>query len=73
MKELLLRPGKTVRNFLHEDRTKLVKPVIFIIVMSLMFSLIMNFLNLKFSYLNIDAVVLLKGKIRSKEIGLRGI
>ena len=33
VKELFLRPGKAVREFLFEDRKKLVKPVLFLIFM----------------------------------------
>lgn len=69
VKELLLRPGKTVRNFLSEDRSRLVKPVIFIIFTSVLFTLIMHSLHINYSYFNIDEILLLKGKIRSKEIG----
>ncbi|MEM6298978.1 MAG: DUF3667 domain-containing protein, partial [Bacteroidota bacterium] len=32
IKELLIRPGKSIRTFIHEDRTRLVKPIVFIIV-----------------------------------------
>lgn len=35
IKELLLRPGQNVHNFIHKDRNRLVKPVIFIIIHSL--------------------------------------
>ena len=69
LRELLLRPGKSVREFLFEDRNKYVKPVIFLIVSSIIFTLITNFFHIELSFFNIDKIVPLKGKIRSKEIG----
>ena len=32
IRELLLRPGKTVQQFIHKDRSRLVKPVIFVLI-----------------------------------------
>ena len=69
VKELLLRPGKSVREFLFEDRNKYVKPVIFLIVSSIIFTLITHFFHIEYSFFNIDKIVPLKGKIQSKEIG----
>lgn len=37
IRELLLRPGQCIHSFIHEDRNRLVKPVIFIIVTSLIY------------------------------------
>lgn len=37
IKELFIRPGKTVREFLIYDRKRLVKPIIFVIFSSLFF------------------------------------
>ncbi|WP_392436498.1 DUF3667 domain-containing protein [Cruoricaptor ignavus] len=45
VKELLLRPGKNVREFFTENRNRLVKPIIFIIVTSLIYSLISHFFS----------------------------
>ena len=39
-KELFLRPGKTVREFIQKDRNRLVKPIIFIIICSFIYSII---------------------------------
>ncbi|WP_341904132.1 DUF3667 domain-containing protein [Fluviicola taffensis] len=39
IKELIVRPGKSVRTFISEDRSRLVKPVIFIIVTSLIYTI----------------------------------
>ena len=37
IKELLIRPGKTVREFLMYDRKRIVKPILFVIFSSLIF------------------------------------
>jgi hypothetical protein len=42
LKGLMLQPGKTVREFILEDRTKAVKPVIFILVISTVVTLILK-------------------------------
>jgi hypothetical protein len=39
VKELIANPGQTVKNYLLENRSRLVKPVIFIIVTSLIYTL----------------------------------
>jgi hypothetical protein len=40
VKELLIRPGECVRHFISENRSRLVKPIIFIIVTSLIYTLV---------------------------------
>lgn len=47
VKNLFLRPGPTVREFINEDRTKLVKPILFLIICSLVFTLTQQFLGFK--------------------------
>lgn len=69
IKNLLIKPGKSVREFLFENRKKYVKPIIFLIFTSLFFSLIISLLDVNFSLFNIDKIEGLKGKLRSKEIG----
>ncbi|EEI90240.1 hypothetical protein HMPREF0765_4191 [Sphingobacterium spiritivorum ATCC 33300] len=69
IKNLLLRPGKSIREFLFENRDKYVKPVLFLVVSSVVFLLLMSFLHIHLSFFNIDTMEILKGKIRSKEIG----
>ena len=39
IREILLRPGLTVKHFLYRDRSQLVRPLVFIILCSLMYSL----------------------------------
>ena len=50
IKELLVRPGQNVRTFVSENRSRLVKPILFIIVSSLIYSVIMHFFHIKDGY-----------------------
>jgi Protein of unknown function (DUF3667) len=50
VRELLIRPGKNVRNFISENRSRLVKPIIFIIVTSLIYSLVNHFFHIEDGY-----------------------
>ncbi|MCF6308781.1 MAG: DUF3667 domain-containing protein [Flavobacteriaceae bacterium] len=54
IKELLLRPGQSIRNFVLDDRNRLVKPVIFIIVTSLIYSLINHFFHIEEGYMKFE-------------------
>lgn len=54
VKELLVRPGQNVRKFIAEDRSKLVKPIIFVIVTSLLYTLINHFFHFEEGYINIS-------------------
>ncbi|WP_246862704.1 DUF3667 domain-containing protein [Pedobacter sp. KBS0701] len=47
MRELLLRPGTNIKHFFSEDRSRLVKPVIFIIITSLIYSIISHFFHIQ--------------------------
>ena len=50
IKELLTRPGQNVRNFIAVDRAKLVKPIIFVIITSLLYSVINHFFHIESGY-----------------------
>lgn len=54
IRELLIRPGKTVREFILKDRNRIVKPIIFIIISSLIYSILRQFLNFKDGYIYYD-------------------
>ncbi|TDS12927.1 DUF3667 domain-containing protein [Sphingobacterium paludis] len=56
IQQLLLRPGKSIHQFLTNDRTRLVKPVIFIIISSLIYSLINGFFHIEDQYMKYDGV-----------------
>lgn len=51
IRELLLRPGENVRKFISENRSRLIKPIIFIIISSLIYSLINNFFKIEDTYI----------------------
>ncbi len=52
VKELFTNPGKNIRKYLTESRTRLVKPVIFIFLTSLLYTLINNFFHIEDAYVN---------------------
>lgn len=52
IKELLLRPGQNVKDFIHKDRNRLVKPIIFLILCSLIYTLVQQFLKFEDGYAN---------------------
>lgn len=56
IRELLIRPGENIRHFISENRSRLVKPVIFIIVASLIYTLINHFFHIEDGYMKIDDV-----------------
>ena len=47
IKELLLRPGQSVKKFIHEDRKYLVKPILFILLCSLVHTVIFTVFGIK--------------------------
>ncbi|MFA6085768.1 MAG: DUF3667 domain-containing protein [Mucilaginibacter sp.] len=54
IKELLIRPGQNVREFITEDRSRLVKPIIFIIITSLIYTVINNLFHIEEGYVNFN-------------------
>jgi Protein of unknown function (DUF3667) len=52
IKELLIRPGQSVKSFIHDDRNRLVKPIIFVIVASLIYTVTLNFFKIKDNYIS---------------------
>ncbi|MBV7440083.1 DUF3667 domain-containing protein [Weeksellaceae bacterium TAE3-ERU29] len=51
IKELCIRPGKAVREFLFDDRNRLVKPIIFIVITSLVYSMINHYFQIEEQYI----------------------
>ncbi len=49
VKEVLIRPGKTIRRFISEDRRKLVKPIPFTIFCMLIYTIVMNVMGVEFN------------------------
>ncbi len=64
IKELLIRPGYAVKEFILEDRKRLIKPILFLIVCSLVYSIAEQFLKIENGYLNMDF-----GGLNDKPIG----
>lgn len=56
VRELLIRPGENIKNFITENRSRLVKPVIFIIITSLIYTLISKFFHIEEGYIRFDDV-----------------
>ena len=54
IRELLTKPGENVKYFISENRSRLVKPIIFIIVTSLIYSVINHFYHIEKGYVNYD-------------------
>ncbi|WP_231729863.1 DUF3667 domain-containing protein [Pedobacter sp. Leaf176] len=52
VRELITNPGKNVKNYLSENRSRLVKPIIFIILTSLFYSVVVGFFHLEDGYIN---------------------
>lgn len=70
VKELFIRPGKTVRTYLLMNRDKLMKPVVFVIFCSVIFTLVAHYLHIEYKYFSTnDIEELKKQKITARGIG----
>lgn len=56
VKELCFNPGQTIRKYINENRSRLVKPVIFIILTSLIYTLISHFFHIEEEYVNYNGL-----------------
>lgn len=54
VRELVVKPGEAIRHYLNEGRTRLVKPIIFIIITSLIYTVTVHFFHLEDGYINIE-------------------
>lgn len=52
IKELMVTPGQNVKKYISENRSRLVKPIIFIIVTSLIYSIITHFFHVEDKYVH---------------------
>ncbi|BAV04255.1 Protein of unknown function [Filimonas lacunae] len=52
IKELLTKPGQNIKTFITENRSRLVKPIIFIIVTSLIYTLINGAFHIEKEYVH---------------------
>ena len=54
IKQLLFKPGKLVRDFIFEDRSKATKPVIFLIFSAALFTLIFHFFHIEYEFFSLN-------------------
>lgn len=54
IKELLIAPGINVKTFLTNNRSRLVKPIIFLIVTSLAYTIISHFFHIEDRYVSVE-------------------
>lgn len=52
IRELLIRPGQNIQQFIIADRNRLVKPIVFIIICSLVYTLVQQFFHFEDRYVN---------------------
>ena len=50
IKELLIRPGHNVRSFIQDDRNRLVKPILFLIICSIFYSIAQQIFHFENNY-----------------------
>ncbi len=55
IKELLTNPGHNVKKYLSENRSRLVKPIAFIVITSLIYSIAVKLFHVEDGYVNFDA------------------
>ncbi len=54
VRELLLRPGKSIKEFISDNRGRLVKPIIFIIITSLIYTIAIHYFHIKDNYITFE-------------------
>lgn len=52
IKELLIRPGQNIRMFIKEDRNRLVKPIMFVLITSLVYTFFVQIFHFKDGYID---------------------
>lgn len=75
--ELVTNPGKSVGDFLNEDRNRLVKPIVFLVVTSLIYTIVNNIFRFEDNYVqfvdNKDSATLLIFKWIQENYGYANI
>ena len=51
VKELFIRPGQNIRNYISVNRSRLIKPIIFIILTSLIYTIISHYFHIEDEYI----------------------
>ena len=65
---LIIKPGKTIRTYLFENRNKYVKPIVYLFFASLIFTLFTSCFHIQYTYLNVGYIEPLKDKVNLKTI-----
>lgn len=52
IRELLIHPGKSIRCFIHHDRNRLMKPIVFVILCSLLYTVLQRIVQFEDGYVN---------------------
>ncbi|MBS9774419.1 MAG: DUF3667 domain-containing protein [Tenacibaculum sp.] len=60
IKEVFIRPNKSIKNFILYDRNSLVKPIIFLFLTSFIYALINRLLNIEILRIEVDSNEILK-------------
>jgi len=55
IKQLLVAPGQSVKQFIAENRNRLVKPILFIILTSLAYTIVNHFFHIEKGYVEIES------------------
>ena len=56
IKELFINPGRSMRTYISENRSRLVKPIIFIIVSSLIYTIISHYFHIEDEYVQVKGM-----------------
>ena len=56
IKELLIRPGQSIREFIHDNRNRLIKPVVFVIIMALISTVIFQLLHIEMTFFSVENI-----------------
>lgn len=54
IKELFLRPGQSIKHFIDDDRNRLVKPIVFVIVCALINTFVTKIFEIEVGFIHID-------------------
>ncbi|MFC0345706.1 DUF3667 domain-containing protein [Epilithonimonas hispanica] len=55
-KELLIRPGKAVREYLRENREKYVKPIVFLVFSAVIYTFLIHLFHIDVLIFNIKGI-----------------
>ena len=51
--QLLTKPGRTVREYLYENRAKYVKPIVYLVFSAVLLTLLFHFLHIEFTFVSL--------------------